>query len=649
MDLRRGLLGALLFACPLLLGQRPVPTQETPAALGSTKDAGLESTPESPESVVDGIMAGLFEAHHLAGAVVTVVRDGQPLLSKGYGFADLEERRPVDPASTLFRIASVSKLLTWTAVMQLEERRQLQLNTDVNEYLETVAVPSNADDPVTLASLMTHTAGFEDRILGLITSDTSSIVPFDEILQEGLPSRILPPGRVPAYSNYGAALAALVVQDVAGMPWDRFVRTNILDPLDMSHTVLAQPVPQPESADLALGYGYVNGALAARPFEVVPLLPAGGVSASASDMARFMMAYLNLGQLDGATILGEETVLQMQQPLWQPDPRIPGIAYGFARRLLGGRLVLGHSGDLRYFHSSLTLVPSERLGLFVSFNSEEGAAARDEFVDAIYEHWFPEHGERPAASSTLAAADRVSALTGYYRSTRRPSTTVDKLAEVLGYMTVSSLGEGRILTRPLAGETRQWVEVEPNFFRARDREGRLLFQSDSGDGSVRAFLGDEPFWAFDRLVWYQEPTFQLSLLAAEIVVFLSALIFPFVRRYFERDTERMLGRRQPAHPLARALASSISLVDLAFLIGLIVVLQDPGALLAGIPPGLPAILVLPLIGGALTVLLLVVTFFAWRGGFWNWAARLHFSLVAAAALAFLWQANYWNLLGWQYP
>ncbi|MEJ2078904.1 MAG: hypothetical protein P8Z74_12960, partial [Acidobacteriota bacterium] len=162
------------------------------------------------------------------------------------------------------------------------------------------------------------------------------------------------------------------------------------------------------------------------------------------------------------------------------------------------------------------------------------------------------------------------------------------------------------------------------------------------------FFSKMPFFAFERMRWYQEPGFQLTLLAVEVLVFLTTLVFPFIRRYVERSGDRMLARREPDHPVARALASSLSLVDLSFLVGLILVFRDPGVVLAGVPPGLSVVLVLPLIGGVLTVMLLVVTFFAWRGGYWYWTARLHFSLVTVAALLFLWQASYWNLLGWQY-
>lgn len=649
MYLRLGLLSAFLIVSPVFAQQQDVQTsgQSEPGAASAAEPRPGPFDPERLELVVDGIMAGLFQSHHLAGSVVTIVKDGRILFSKGYGYANLASRRPVDPDTTLFRIASVSKLFTWTAVMQMVEDGRLKLNTDVNQYLSEMTVPATYSDPVTLSALMTHTAGFEDRVLGLLTSDPEKAVPFGQILEEGLPSRVRPPGRVSAYSNYGAALAALVVQDVSEMPWTRVIQTRILDPLEMTHTFVVQPLPPDAAGDLAEGYAFVDGALVEQPFEIVPLLPAGGISASGNDIGHFMLAHLNLGQYDGKRILEESTTRRMQAPLYRPDPRIPGMAHGFVLRRRGGQLVVGHPGDLQYFHSDLTLVPSQQLGLFVSFNSEEGVEARDEFVDALFDYWFPEEETKPDPPEP-GAVERAASLAGVYRCTRRPVTTVARFAEVLGYVTVSSLGGERLMTQAFGRSPRQWYEVEPFLYRERRREGALLFQTDSENSPTRAFFGSQPYWAFDRLNWYQEPGFQLTLLAAEVLVFLTTLLFPFVRRYVERSSERVLARREPTHPIARVLASSLSSVDLAFLVGLILVLRDPVVLLAGVPPGLSEILVLPLIGGVLTVILLVVTFFAWRGGYWHWAARLHYSLVTVAALLFLWQASYWNLLGWQY-
>ncbi len=649
MHFRWALLGALLMTCPVF-GQPP-----TAQAAGDTssESTAVAESPDDPfaatrlEPFVDGVMAGLFRSHHLAGAVVVIVKDGSIRLAKGYGSADMASGRPVDAGSTLFRIASISKLFTWTAVMQLEQEGKVRLNTDVNEYLTQLSVPATYDDPVTLGTLMSHTAGFEDRVLGLITTDVSAVPPFEQVLREELPSRVRPPGRVPAYSNYGAALAALVVQDVSGMPWSQFIQTRILDPLGMTRTVLTQPVPPEFSGDLARGYVFVHGALTESPFEVVPLLPAGGMSASGVDMAHFMLAHLNLGVYGGERILAEATERRMQAVSYQPDPRIPGMAHGFVLTRRNGRLSIGHRGDLRTFHSDLSLVPSEQLGLFVSFNSEEGSEARDELVDALFGYWFPEDLQSPSAADA-GAAQRAVGLAGVYRSTRRPVTTVDKFAEAGRYLTVRSLGGGKLETQLSGREPRQWIEVEPYYFRESQGGGALLFQADSGPGSMRAFFADPPIFAYDRLSWYQEPRFQLLLLTGEVLVFLTTLLFPFVRRYVERTSDRVLARREPAHPLARGLASSLSLVNLVFLAGLAYIFRDPGAILAGVPPGLSALLVLPLVSGALTVVLFVVAVFAWRGAYWQWAARLHFSLVTVAAVTFLWQVSYWNLLGWQY-
>ena len=150
------------------------------------------------------------------------------MLAKGYGEDDRARHRAVEARRTLFRVGSVSKLFIWTAVMQLVERGKVDLDADVNRYLEGVEVPATFKEPVTLAHLMTHTAGFEDHVLGLFAHDATAVRPLRDLLAAELPARVRAPGVVAAYSNHGAALAMLVVEQVSGMPWTEYVETQIL-------------------------------------------------------------------------------------------------------------------------------------------------------------------------------------------------------------------------------------------------------------------------------------------------------------------------------------------------------------------------------------------------------------------------------------
>ncbi len=254
-------------------------------------------------SFMDGMMAAQLKNKHLAGASVAIVQNGKLLFAKGYGYADLERKTPVDPGKTLFRIGSISKTFIWTSVMQLVQQGKLDLNADINTYCKDFQIPANFPQPVTLLDLMNHNPGFEDRVLGLFAKSPESLKPLGEILREEMPRRVWAPGTISAYSNHGSGMAAYIVEQASGLSWDDYVEKHILQPLHMNHTTFRQPVPEALASGLSKGYTWQNGRFQSGDFEYVPLAPVGAASATAKDMARFMIAHLQYGKLDTVRIL----------------------------------------------------------------------------------------------------------------------------------------------------------------------------------------------------------------------------------------------------------------------------------------------------------------------------------------------------------
>jgi CubicO group peptidase (beta-lactamase class C family) len=225
-----------------------------PAAIAGSPSPPARLDPNDVEAFVDGFMASYLEDKAIVGGVVAVVEHGRVVLAKGYGEADREGHRQVDPQRTLFRVGSISKLFVWIAVMQLVDRGQLDLDADVNTYLDSVQIPATFEQPITLAHLMTHTAGFEDRVLGLFARDAAAVRPLETLLAEEMPVRVRPPGVLASYSNHGTALAMLIVEQVSGVPWIEYLETRVLEPLRLGHTTFRQPVPETWLDDLAVGY-----------------------------------------------------------------------------------------------------------------------------------------------------------------------------------------------------------------------------------------------------------------------------------------------------------------------------------------------------------------------------------------------------------
>src|SRR5215216_548178 len=269
--------------------------QENSAAPGKNASTAA-SRQEGPtdraemEAFLDEELGREMEKHHIAGAAVSVVKDGKLFFAKGYGSADLENKTPVDPEQTVFRIGSVGKLFTWTAVMQLAEQGKLDLDEDINAYLD-FRIPDTYPQPITLKDLMTHTSGFEDRLRGSVVSDADDLLPPRQWLVSHMPARVRPPGDIAGYSNYNAMLAGYIVARVSGEPYDQYIQEHILNPLGMVHSTAQSPIPPDMRSDASVGYTYEDGAFQVFPYYTAQpaVWPSGAHQASVTDMARFMI------------------------------------------------------------------------------------------------------------------------------------------------------------------------------------------------------------------------------------------------------------------------------------------------------------------------------------------------------------------------
>lgn len=605
-----------------------------PAKHGPTDPAELEA-------FVDGLMAAQMREKHIAGATFVFVVDNRPFFSKGYGYADVAEKKKVDPNATMFRVGSVSKLFIWTAIMRLVEEGKLDLDADVNKYLGDVKIPDTYPEPITLKHLLTHTPGFEDHVIGLFSRTADDLRPLGEILGERLPARVRKPGELASYSNHGTALAGYIIEKVSGAPWEQYIEDNILKPLGMAHTTVRQPVPKELIGDLSKGYKYERGKFVEQDFEYVPPAPAGSMSASAGDMARFMIAHLQDGEYEQARILKPETARQMRTSLFTHDPRIEGMAYGFMRMNYAGEQIVEHGGDTIAFHSFFVMLPERKSGFFVSYNTTTAGAARDQLLRALLDRYYaPDDQPRPQPAADFEK--RAAGYAGTYGAVRYSHSTLAKLGALFATVNVSS-DDGQLVVAG-GGGARRFVEIEPRLFREVDGQMTLALGEDDAQKVTRLYFGGSPV-AFVKLRWDETPGFAIGLMLVCTATFLSAAIgWPlaaFIRRGAPRDPARGGG--------GAALASWIGwLMSVTILIALsvaMVPLSHSEELIYGVPPLLTALLwSTPVIAG-LVGLMSLCTLIAWARGWWRISGRLHYTLVALAGLAFVWFLHHWNLLG----
>ncbi len=616
---------------------RPVSTAtaEIPPATNPTT-RGLRDRAEL-EAFMDGIMMAQLRDHHVAGATVSVVRDGALFFAKGYGNADVRKQRPVAADSTLFRIGSISKLFTWTAVMQLVEQGKLDLNTDINKYLD-FKIPATFPEPITLTHVMTHTPGLEEDPRDLFTEDSTHITPMGKWLPAHMPKRVRPPGTYAAYSNWATATAGYIVERVSGMPFDTYVEKNILEPLGMTQTSTRQPLPARYTNEMSNGYEWKGGSFVPHKWEIITGgWPAGSVSATATDMAKFMIAHLNNGEYNGQRILSAATAEKMHTRVFTHDPRLNGFAYGFYEKSSHGVRIIGHGGDTQWFHSDLALIPSEKVGVFVSYNTSTGAELSfHPFLEQFLDHYYP---EPRAALTSKATKAQLQRFAGEYTANRNSYTTFMKAAALAGVTNVG-VGDSGTLTATLLGQTMHLVPVDSLLFRDVLTYEPVAFRADKDGRITHAFIGFVPMEAMEKRAGLGSPRLHLVVLGLGIAVFLLTAGAALVRRFTPRE------RRPPRLP-GRALVVGLSIAFLLGLAGIAAAVSDIQSVLYGKLGKLEMALALPVIGGLLTVAALVVAVRQWRNGTGTRWERMRYSAVVVVALLFVWSLNSWNLLGWR--
>ena len=460
------------------------------AAIAVTQTAAAGPEVASPrtldrpdlEAWLDGMVPYALKAGDIAGVVVVVVKDGSVLLQKGYGYADVSKQLQMDPEQTLVRIGSTSKLFTWTAVMQLVEQGKLDLNRDVNDYLD-FKISHDFGKPITLRDLMNHRGGFEEGIKDVLRTDTRDLPSTESYLKEHQRPMLFPPGEVPAYSNYGAALAGYIVQRVSGEPYERYVEQHILAPLGMLHTTFEQPLPQRFADHVSNGYRTTDSP--AGESEQVITRPAGSGTATAADMSKFMIALMNDGQFADGRIVQAETLRQMLTPSESALPGFATMAHGFFKELHNGRVVLGHGGDTVLFHTEFNFLPAERVGIYYTFNSRgrdnSVYLARDALFDGFLDRYFPGPPAATDFATLPTAAVDAHAIAGRYESSRRIVHGFLSLFYVLQQTVVRDNGDGTIsVPRQTAPGLATYGEIGPQLWREKGGPGQLAMQSVNG-------------------------------------------------------------------------------------------------------------------------------------------------------------------------
>ncbi|WP_456858479.1 serine hydrolase domain-containing protein [Geodermatophilus sp. SYSU D00691] len=577
----------------------------------------------------DALIPRQLEEKRAVGATVAVVAGDGIVHARGYGFADLEARIEARADRTLFYLGSAGKLFTWTAVMQLVEAGEIDLDADVTRYLD-LEIPATYPEPITARHLLTHTPGFEDEFAAELTSP-GNVLPLRDFLVRFLPRRVYRPGSTFAYSNYGTVVAGYLVERVSGEPFERYVTDRILRPLGMTRTTLAQP-PEPELiADLSKSYRWRRGRHDAIDLEWNAAAPAAGVRGTATDVAAFMIAHLDDGRYRDVRILGAGTARQMRQRQFTHDPRLSGQGFGFALLRANGQDIAWHDGESARTRTILALLPAQQVGVFVSYNTP--TVDEHQTLVAFLDRFYPA-ADRPGPGPGTAAPASARRWAGSYVSARAAHTSPQKL---VAWLTALQVRGGPKGTLRVAGQA--YAEREPGLFQQVDGHRRLSFGTDARGSATQLFW--DPTTAYFKVPWHETRAVVAGTLLACLGAFLSAVVVWPTSAFRRRGRPSVSGARWPA-ALPSLLGLALTVRFAALMRGFATTFVYPGEQVARLTRAARALVPLTIaaVWSAVPVLR--------RSGL-SRAERVHYLLVTAAELVFLGWLRKWNLLGNRIP
>ncbi len=637
----------------------------------------------------------------VAGAIVAIVDRDRALYTAGFGCARYPDSgvcTRVDPERTLFRAASISKLYTFTALMQLIQAGRVDLDADVNLYVERrepqsgeilFRVPDAFGQAVRVRDLFSHTPGFEDRAINLFTADPKITQSVREAIETLPPDRVRAPGEQIAYSNYGATLAGYIVERVSGQSFEDYVADQIFAPLGMRRATFRQPLPVDFAEQMSDGFIY-SGPLQAdatgdaaqdqddaavqeareasagdaqgggasldpaqfepQVFEIIQGTPAGGLTITAGDMGRFLSAHLRARDAGG--LLDAATARRMHSTLFRPhaSANTNGFAHGFMELSSHGQRIVGHGGDTIFFHSLAGIFPEQNLGFFIATNSMTGMLPVWELREEFLNEFFPaptgaeliNQDTASGGEAQQSSANDLDRYPGYFITNRRSEKELTKISSLFMAIDVhrNQSGDGLLIRDFFTGDLLDCVEVEENVFQARDGHKRFLFlENDAGE--IESLLSNEiAVMTFNRAVWYEWPPLHFGILGLGLVLILGGFIF------------RPTGLRMA---LSRGYRGSLDLdarragwlgfgivVSYVLYLGVFAYFSSSIEFIFEIPPRWP--FYIPFAAFLFQLAALTYVLPAWSRGYWNKAGRVFFTTLVLGLFPLFWFLYYWNLI-----
>ncbi len=593
---------------------------------------------------IDSSFTQGIDKNNIAGATIVLMQGDSILHLNGYGLAVIDSNTPVNSRTSLFGIASISKTFVATAAMQLVEEEKLELDRDINSYLKSFQLEYKFNDSITIKHLLTHTAGFDDKIIGTAVLSEEDVIPLAQYLEEQMPPQIRPPGKVIRYSNHGYALLGLIVEEVSGLPFHEYISKRILKPLEMNHSGFKRQAKLKEN--------YVSSYLQ-KGDQLIPYqpdfqlyYPAGSFNSTASDMGNYISMFLNDGNFKGKQILDSASVYKMHYTGFkQYEKSENGWLLGFYESQWNGIRLVRHAGAIQGFVSELIMIPEENIGFFVCANTSSmpnsnSRAFINKFIYDLLPRLMPDsivEKEKIKLSPKMGTADEpLETFTGKYRSTGYASTTFDKLALLVGFGL-----EIEIVSNDSTLEIVEWKDklVPISDLTFHSKYGRYLAFGRNTKGKISYFFAD--IYSYIKLKWYEPVKFQIFWMGSIILILLIYIITSIVRKLSVRNRK--------SH-LIKKINFSLAAIIVLFLAVLAFALlkMDPQAFSIGTPLIIKVAFVLPFFIILLEFISIYLLVKAIRFKELVTFDLIYQSLIVIAVLFFIPWLTYYNLIGFNY-
>ncbi|PHF97242.1 serine hydrolase [Bacillus wiedmannii] len=435
--------------------------------------APITLNPKDVEAFTNKVIPEKMKKENAAGVALVVVKDNQILFQKGFGFSDKEKNTPIDPKKTVFRLASISKVFTASAVMQLVEQGKIELNKDIVNYMGGLKYQNNMGEPVTMEHLLTHTTGFDyvDPRSEDIHYQDNDYTMLKDYVEDNMPTVVRKPGDTYTYDNFASMLQGYIVQNLTNTSFYKYMAKNIFYPLEMHNSSFVMTNFIKEK--LATGYDAKGNAILfyqTRPTD----MPQGSMFSTGSDVANFMITQLNDGKFKNNQILQKETVEDMQKTKFALHPKYPNMTYGFeffSPQSHNGQYVFGKGGNIPGFSSLMWLIPEHKIGVFVVTNKDSSALPVEVFDDFMNEY-FP---DKTKPEYLKPNEEELKKFEGVYRDLR--------LKNLMSHVNIS---EGKLYVSDRVYGKQELKQIDPLLF--EDEKGNYMAFKLHKDGTVKEMI-----------------------------------------------------------------------------------------------------------------------------------------------------------------